>query len=67
MSIYPNPVTDLLTIVPAKNKKEFTMELMNLSGRILLPNQFSGKTSLDISGLPGGDISLKLLLIKACR
>jgi hypothetical protein len=57
--IYPNPATDQL-IIETGSKQPYTIFLQDMMGRTMKQQQGSGKTIMDVAGLPAGVYSLKL-------
>lgn len=51
--IYPNPVTDILTI-ESTTSETFTLQLYNLSGQLQLSKTFSEKDQIDLSNISQG-------------
>lgn len=59
IQIYPNPAKDVFTIDFGKKPiKDFTVELLNAEGRVLLKKQNS--TSISVSELPAGTYFCKI-------
>ena len=55
ISIYPNPVTDKITIEIDEGQVPSQLSMMNLNGQEILSRQISQpKTQLDISSMPSG-------------
>lgn len=53
VSLYPNPSKDLINIeLPDKNVKDFSFEITDLSGKLLLKK--NNETKINISGLAAG-------------
>jgi len=53
--IYPNPANDVIWILSDQSiTASQTVQLMDVYGRVLMTNSFSGNASFDISGLPTG-------------
>lgn len=62
LAVYPNPATDNLTIeFPVFGINDKTIEILDLSGKIVATTQFSSfKVNMDISGLSNGVYFLRL-------
>ena len=54
INIYPNPVTDNLTIEVAEELNEVTVVVFNLLGQEVLSTVLTETTSVDVSELPNG-------------
>lgn len=52
VTLYPNPVTDYLTVAVKNNRVE-NISLINVNGQIVLRN-ISASASIDVSNVPGG-------------
>jgi photosystem II stability/assembly factor-like uncharacterized protein len=65
LKIYPNPVSEQLTIETTKLTKESTLTIVNVSGQELIrQNMKDSKTQLDISNLTKGIYFVKLITDK---
>jgi hypothetical protein len=62
VSIYPNPVADALTIDLSENVKEAAVEVMDLSGRILMTSKINAgyRGQLDVGHLDKGIYLVKI-------
>jgi hypothetical protein len=58
--VFPNPVSDVINIVPA-NGEMLKFELTNSLGQILRQGEISGASKINISALPGSVYFLTLL------
>lgn len=55
MALYPNPATDKLYVRIAENNAVAQLQIVHLSGKVVLSEQFTGNThTIDINGLPAG-------------
>ncbi len=64
LSIYPNPVRDILTIKKSNSETNYeSVKVMDSSGRIVLTEDMSGRSDLklDTSALPGGTYLLEII------
>ena len=52
MTVYPNPVTDKLTVTNVKAND--LLKLTNISGQVLLIKRGAGPVEMNLSGLPAG-------------
>jgi hypothetical protein len=59
VSIYPNPSTGNFVIETNATTKQ-TMQLIDVTGRIVLTQAINGKTSIDASNLPNGIYNMSL-------
>ena len=58
--IYPNPASDILNIELQKNDN-YTVKLMDLSGKVLITNQFEGRSVIiSVNQLPKADYLLSI-------
>jgi hypothetical protein len=62
IAIYPNPASDLLTIdLSRTGVSEFTLDLFDLTGRLVLSEKVVGnRSTLNVSGLATGNYAIKL-------
>jgi hypothetical protein len=64
VSVYPNPVTDKLTLnVSSEDNDEAEMIIFDSSGKILIKNKISsnGITEVDVNNVPSGVILMKVV------
>ena len=59
VNVYPNPVTDLLTLSVNSDKK-WQVTLFDINGRIVLEKKFIGNTQIDFSSFVPGSFILKM-------
>lgn len=52
VEVYPNPASNELNIVAGKSNVAY--QLMSINGQVMNSGNFTGKTSLNVSGLPAG-------------
>ena len=57
-TVYPNPVSNILTIDFNKDLTDFVGEILDINGRVL--RAFNGQKTVDISSLPTGFYALKV-------
>lgn len=62
LTVYPNPVNDLLKITSKQNIELRSMEIYNMIGQLVIsvPNA-NGISSIDVSSLPKGNYFLKVV------
>jgi hypothetical protein len=53
-SVYPNPVSNTLTIVFTGTAEKTKITLLNLVGQVVYSENITGNTTIDVSGLTGG-------------
>jgi hypothetical protein len=54
ISVYPNPATTLLTIAIGQSENDFSVALMDVTGRVMIKTSVVGKTDLDVSTFQPG-------------
>lgn len=55
VEVYPNPTNGKVNLVLSENlSKEATVLVLNQMGQVLLEDNFTGKESFDLSGMPNG-------------
>ena len=60
-SLYPNPVQDVLTIITGTQTVNGTLQVLDLSGRVLREQKITNPTNkIDVNGLPSGAYLLKV-------
>lgn len=55
LSVYPNPVVDVLKIDFTKNESELYFEMVDVSGRIVLTETLTSKATIDLSKVENGN------------
>jgi hypothetical protein len=64
IKLYPNPATNTLTIEYSNWKNESTLQLVDVTGKLMLSQPISGKTTqLDITNLPNGMYLYRVLSV----
>lgn len=64
--VYPNPANEMVNIVLDKNLNNFTVSIMDLSGKVLMSESVTGNantvasTSMDVSSLASGSYVISL-------
>lgn len=60
-AMYPNPVHDVLTVVSGKQTVNGTLQVLDLSGRVVREQKIASQTNkVDVSSLPSGAYLLKI-------
>jgi uncharacterized repeat protein (TIGR01451 family) len=64
IKLYPNPATNTLTMEYSDWKNESTLQLVDITGKLMLSQPISGKTTqLDINNLPNGMYLYRVLSV----
>lgn len=67
IEVYPNPVSHLLHIVPEDFHTEFTLEMFDTNGKLMIRENFQGALRIDITKLSRGMYVLKILSESSSR
>lgn len=60
-SLYPNPVQDVLTVITGTQAVNGTLQVLDLSGRVLRQQKITNQTNkIDVNSLPSGTYLLKV-------
>ncbi|MGZ3863389.1 MAG: FG-GAP-like repeat-containing protein [Bacteroidia bacterium] len=59
-ALYPNPATDLLT-VELNSSGNYTLQIINISGKVVLSQNINNNTKVDVKDLPAGVYTVNLV------
>ncbi len=61
-NVYPNPVTDFLTVVPENNSiNAYSLELYNSIGELVLSGEYSGESTINLKDFSEGIYMVKVV------